>query len=139
MGPKGTTIQSTKLKLICYWIVTIVVATELLVGGVWDLTQRADAVQVVTHIGYPAYVLTILGFWKLLAVIAWIVPGYPTLKEWAYAGVFFELTGAAASHVLRGNPSEAILPLILAALSMASWALRPSSRRFVMPPSIPSN
>lgn len=120
-----------KVKLICYWAATIIAAAELLVGAEWDLTLRPDVVQLVTHLGYPTYVLIILGFWKLLAVVAWLVPGFPTLKEWAYAGVFFETTGAAASHIASGNKLlDAGWPLILAALGMASWALRPESRRF---------
>lgn len=122
-----------KLKLICYWVLTIAAAAELLVGAEWDLTRRPDVVHLVTHLGYPTYVLTILGFWKLLAVIAWLVPGFSRLKEWAYAGVFFETTGAAASHIASGNGlMDASWPLVLAALSMASWALRPQSRRFTV-------
>ncbi len=122
-----------KLKLLCYWAVTIIAAAELLVGAEWDLTHRPDVVQLVVHLGYPAYILTILGFWKLLAVIAWLVPGFPRLKEWAYAGVFFETTGAAASHIASGNHlMDAGGPLILAALGMASWALRPQSRSFTV-------
>jgi len=122
-----------KLKLISYWVLTITAAAELLVGAEWDLTHRPDVVQLVTHLGYPTYVLTILGFWKLLAVIAWLVPGFPGLKEWAYAGVFFETTGAAASHIASGNKlMDASWPLVLTALGMASWALRPQSRRFTV-------
>jgi hypothetical protein len=75
------------------------------------------------------YILTILGIWKLLAVLAWLVPGFPRLKEWAYPGVSFEMTGAATSHAARGdNFGSLIVPLIFAALTMASWALRPPSR-----------
>jgi hypothetical protein len=121
------------LKLISYWVLTVTASAELLVGAEWDLTRRPDVVQLVTHLGYPAYVLTILGLWKLLAVLAWLVPGFPRLKEWAYAGVFFETTGAAASHIASGNKlMDASWPLVLAALSMASWALRPQSRRFTL-------
>jgi hypothetical protein len=119
-----------KLKLICYWVVTGVAALELVVGAEWDLARRPDVVQLVTHLGYPAYLLNILGFWKLLAAVAWLVPGFPTLKEWAYAGVFFETTGAAASHIVSGNGVVAAAgPLILTALAIASWALRPQNRR----------
>jgi hypothetical protein len=120
-----------KPKLIGYWAVTIIAAAELLAGAEWDLTRRPDVVQLVTRLGYPGYVLMILGFWKVLAAIAWLVPGFPRLKEWAYAGVFFETTGAAASHMLSGNQLvDAVGPLILTALSTASWALRPQNRRF---------
>ena len=118
-----------KLKPICYWVFTLTAAAELLVGAEWDLTRRPDVVRLVTHLGYPTYILTILGFWKPLAVIAWLVPGFPRLEEWAYAGVFFETTGAAASHLASGNGStDAAGPLVLTALAMASWALRPQSR-----------
>jgi len=85
-------------------------------------------VDVVTHLGYPVYVLTILGCWKLLGGVALLVPRFPHLKEWAYAGIFFELTGAAASHAARGDWRELTAPLILAALTVASWALRPPNR-----------
>lgn len=119
-----------KAKLIGYWAVTIIAVAELLAGAEWDLSRRPDVVQLVTRLGYPTYVLMILGFWKVLAAIAWLVPGFPRLKEWAYAGVFFETTGAAASHILSGNQLiDAGGPVILAALGMASWALRPQSRR----------
>lgn len=120
-----------KIKTVCYWATTIPLAIELAVGGGWDIARRADAVLVVTHLGYPAYVLTILGFWKLLAVIALLLPGFGRLKEWAYAGAFFEMTGATASHVIyrdAGWQTQTILTVCLAALTVASWALRPPSR-----------
>lgn len=120
-----------KIKIVCYWATTILLAIELAVGGGWDIARRADAVLVVTHLGYPAYVLTILGFWKLLAVIALLLPGFGRLKEWAYAGAFFEMTGATASHVIyrdAGWQTQTILTVCLAALTVASWALRPPSR-----------
>jgi uncharacterized membrane protein YphA (DoxX/SURF4 family) len=117
-----------KTKVTGYWATTIPLALESLVGGEWDLTHRPYAVQMVTHLGYPAYFLTILGFWKLLAGIALLAPGFARLKEWAYAGVFFAMTGAAASHAARGDNSGLIVPLSFAALTVASWALRPQSR-----------
>jgi len=120
-----------KIKAISYWITTILLATELAVGGVWDMARRPDALLVVTHLSYPPYVLTILGFWKLLAVIALLLPGFKRLKEWAYAGAFFEMTGATASHVIyrdAGWQAQTILTVCLAALTVASWALRPPSR-----------
>ena len=120
-----------KIKIVCYWATTILLAIELAVGGGWDIARRPDALLVVTHLGYPAYVLTILGFWKLLAVIALLLPGFGRLKEWAYAGAFFEMTGATASHVIyrdAGWQTQTILTVCLAALTVASWALRPPSR-----------
>ena len=82
------------------------------------------------HLGYPAYFFTILGVWKLGAVIALVAPGLPRLKEWAYAGIFFNLTGAAASHAVVRDPlGNVMTPLIVLAIAMTSWALRPESRR----------
>ena len=115
-------------RVFCYWATTIPLALESLVGGEWDLTHRPYAVQVVMHLGYPAYFLTILGIWKVLAGIALLAPGFARLKEWAYAGVFFAMTGAAASHAARGDYSGLIVPLSFTALTIASWASRPQSR-----------
>ena len=117
-----------KSKVIGYWATTLPLALESLLGGEWDVTHRPYAVQVVTQLGYPAYFLTILGFWKLLAGIALLVPGFARVKEWAYAGVFFAMTGAAASHAASHDYSGLVVPLSLAALTVASWALRPQSR-----------
>jgi uncharacterized membrane protein YphA (DoxX/SURF4 family) len=81
------------------------------------------------HLGYPLYFMTILGIWKLLGGIALLVPRFPRLKEWAYAGIFFELTGAAASQAASGDSAAHIIwPIIFAGLTVASWALRPPSR-----------
>ena len=117
-----------KAKVILYWVVTSIAVLELLAGAQWDLTHRPEVVEEVTQLGYPVYLLTILGIWKGLAVLAWLVPGFPRLKEWAYAGVFFEMTGAAASHAAKGDFRGVIVPLVFTAFAMASWALRPQSR-----------
>jgi DoxX-like family len=83
-----------------------------------------------TDLGYPGYVALILGVWKLLGGVVVLAPGLPRLKEWAYAGMIFDLTGAAASHAAVGDPAVNIAtPLIIAVIVMASWALRPASRR----------
>jgi len=114
---------------------TTLIALETLAGGVTDLVHGRTmlvsgplVVDVVMHLGYPVYLLAILGVWKVLGGITLLLPRFPRLKEWAYAGIFFELTGAAASHAARGNRSELTAPLILAALTVASWALRPPNR-----------
>ena len=121
-----------KPKLIGYWAVTIIAAAELLAGAEWDLTRRPDVVQLVTRLGYPGYVLMILGFWKVLGAIAILAPGFPRLKEWAYAGIFFDLTGAAVSCAWVGGYGaygfHVIAPLFIAGFTVASWALRPESR-----------
>jgi hypothetical protein len=107
-----------KTKVMGYWATTIPVALELLVGGVWDLAYRPDVVEVMKHLGYPLYLLTILGLWKLLAVIALLAPGFSRLKEWTYAGIAFELSGAAISQAVRGHSSDLVIPVILLALSL---------------------
>ncbi|MGA7521532.1 MAG: DoxX family protein [Acidobacteriaceae bacterium] len=118
-----------RARMIGYWVVTGLLAAELLTGGIWDVARIHHVVEVVTQIGYPAYVLTILGVWKLLAVPALLAPRLPLLKEWAYAGVFFEMTGAAVSHMACGGGPEVIVTLVTAALAVISWWLRPASRR----------
>ena len=125
-----------KARPIAYWAATAIIAGETLAGGVTDLIQGRESVvagrpvvDVVTQLGYPVYVLKILGVLKLAGAAVLFAPRLPRLKEWAYAGVMFELTGAAASHVLRGNgPGDVITCLVLAAFALASWALRPPSR-----------
>src|SRR5258708_35355896 len=130
--------MTRKTKVIGYWATTTVIALELLAGGVTDLVHGGTdvvagqpVVEVLAHLGYPAYLLTILGLWKLPAGIALLAPGFPRLKEWAYAGAFFVYTGAAASGVVRGRNDPGTLiwgPLIFAVLTIASWALRPQRR-----------
>jgi hypothetical protein len=145
MNKKGTSKMATlllkedallKLKGIGYWATTIIVALELLAGGVTDLIHGPallfvgePVVPVLAQLGYPVYLLTILGLWKLLGAIALLMPRFPRLKEWAYAGTFFEMTGAAASWAVRGGGmGDLIWPLAFAVLTLASWALRPPGR-----------
>jgi len=123
-------------KTIVYWAVTVLIALETLVGGVTDLLHGnailvagPPVADIVTHLGYPLYFLRIIGVWKLLGGIVLLIPGYPRLKEWAYAGIFFELSGAAASWVMHEhNMREAVAPVILAVIALVSWALRPQHR-----------
>lgn len=123
------------LKQILYWTTTSFIALETFAGGLIDLTHGRPnfvsgptVVEAVTSLGYPVYVLGILGIWKIPGAIVLAVPGLPRLKEWAYAGIVFELTGAAASQAVRGHTSDIIAPLALLTLALASWALRPPSR-----------
>lgn len=118
-----------KAKLIGYWATTAIVAFVLLVGGVMDLMRPRDAVELIVHLGYPMYFMTIIGVWKVLGAIALLVPRYPRLKEWAYAGIIFDFTGALASHASRGDGADRMIPpIVLALVAVASWALRPQSR-----------
>jgi uncharacterized membrane protein YphA (DoxX/SURF4 family) len=114
-----------------YWVTTVLLALELVVGGVWDVWRMPQVRVVIDRLGYPAYFLVILGVWKLLGAVALIVPRFPLLKEWAYAGVVFNLTGALASNVVSGvTDTGALVYLVLMmGVTATSWALRPASRR----------
>jgi uncharacterized membrane protein YphA (DoxX/SURF4 family) len=118
-----------KMKTIGYWVTTAIIAFVLLSGGAAELAHRRETVEGMAHLGYPLYFTLILGVWKVLGGIALLAPRFPRLKEWAYAGAFFDLTGAAVSHAASGDDmAHLIWPLVFAALTMASWALRPQSR-----------
>jgi hypothetical protein len=125
--------MTTKAKSIAYWTTTILVALPIGSGGVGQMWQyHVDPHGVVPVLGYPMYFFGILGFWKALGAVAIVAPRLPRLKEWAYAGIFFDLTGAAASCAAVGGYGvyafHVLAPLILAGLTVASWALRPKSR-----------
>jgi hypothetical protein len=111
-----------------YWIVTLLLCAELLTGGTWDLLRTSYVVGIMNRLGYPLYVLTIIGLWKILVVPALLAAGLPRLKEWAYAGIFFDMSGAVISHAARGESSAVIAPLLIAVFAMVSWKLRPQSR-----------
>jgi hypothetical protein len=84
----------------------------------------------IQHLGYPVYFLTILGVWKILGVVALLIPRFPLLKEWAYAGFFFAMTGAVFSHIAVGDPLKELFPsLLLVILTVASWYFRPADRK----------
>ena len=118
-----------KIKGIAYWVTTAMLAFGLLSGGAAQLAHQRETVTGIVHLGYPVYFITMIGFWKVLGAIALLAPRFPRLKEWAYAGTFFDLTGAAASHAACGDAAwHIIVTLMFAALAVASWALRPPSR-----------
>ncbi|HEX4156762.1 MAG TPA: DoxX family protein [Acidobacteriaceae bacterium] len=125
--------MTEKSKNITYWITTGLVAFFIGTGGIGQLWQFAHNPHgVVPILRYPLYFFAILGVWKVLGTIAILVPRYPRLKEWAYAGIFFDLTGAVASIAACGvygaYAFHIIAPLVIAGLTVASWALRPPSR-----------
>lgn len=121
--------MSTRARSIAYWITTALVALSMS-GGIAQLARVPGVVDgFVRVLGYPPYFVSILGFWKVAGAIAILAPGFPRLKEWAYAGIFFDLTGAAASSAaVGGSAFHIIAPLVGAVLAVASWALRPKSR-----------
>ncbi len=119
-----------KRRNIPYLVSTALVVLAFVFGGVMDLMGGPDMVAAMEHLGYPEYLLVVLGVWKVLGAAAIAAPGLPRLKEWAYAGMMFDLTGAAVSHAAVGDPvSNVLVPLLLLALVLTSWARRPESRR----------
>ena len=113
-----------------YWIATGLLGAGFLMSGLMDLTHGGPIDQVMTHLGYPLHVATLLGIWKILGALAIVAPGVPRLKEWAYAGVAFDLSGAVWSHIAVGDgPSEWMAPVLLLAIAFTSWALRPADRK----------
>jgi uncharacterized membrane protein YphA (DoxX/SURF4 family) len=122
--------KNETIKNIAYWTATVLGPTSFVIGGALSLSQSDQVVSGLNHLGYPAYFATILGVWKLLGAIAITAPGLPRLKEWAYAGFVFDLTAAAISHASVGDTTgDIVAPLVFLALVLASWALRPASRR----------
>lgn len=114
-----------------YWVSTALVAFAFLSGGAAHLVRAPQVVEGIgTHLGYPVYFIVLLGAWKLLGGLVVLLPGLRLAKEWAYAGMVFDLTGATASHVAVGDDARhVVVPLVIAALVVASWALRPEGRR----------
>jgi DoxX-like family len=122
----------TKRNKIIYWIATIWLALGMVSTGAVQLLQAkegAGGLDSLTHLGYPVYILTILGVWKILGVVAILIPKFPLLKEWAYAGFFFVMSGAIFSHLAVGDPGKEFFgPGLLLILTLLSWYYRPASR-----------
>ena len=123
----------TKRNKIIYWIATIWLALGMVATGTGQLVKMKagqGGVEMITHLGYPVYLLTLLGVWKILGVIAVLIPKFPLLKEWAYAGIFFVMSGAIFSHIATGDPISALFPsLLLLILTVVSWYFRPADRK----------
>jgi uncharacterized membrane protein YphA (DoxX/SURF4 family) len=123
----------TKRNKIIYWISTIWLALGMLATGAGQLIKMKagqGGVEMITHLGDPVYLLTLLGVWKILGVVAVLIPKFPLLKEWAYAGIFFVMSGAIFSHIATGDPMSALFPsLLLLILTVVSWYFRPADRK----------
>ncbi len=130
----------SKRNKIIYWIATVWLSLGMLATGIQQLLKvqsegavAPPGVYGIKELGYPVYFLTILGVWKILGVIALLIPKFPLLKEWAYAGFFFLTTGAIFSHFATGNSVNEIFPsLLLLALTVVSWYFRPANRKLVL-------
>lgn len=122
----------SKTKKIIYWIATIWLALGMISTGIVQLLKMDQDVDRMHDLGYPIYLLTILGVWKILGVIVILLPKMPLVKEWAYAGFFFAMSGAAISHIVVGSPASEIFPsLLLLVLTVLSWYFRPESRKLL--------
>lgn len=121
-----------KRNKIIYWVVTVFLSIGMLAGGIQQMLQIGGYNEIITKLHYPLYVLSILGVWKILGVIAILIPKFPLLKEWAYAGFFFAMSGAAISHFAVGQSfTEALPALVLLAVTVLSWYFRPSDRKII--------
>jgi hypothetical protein len=119
-----------KRKLIAYWICTVVIALCIGLGGVAQVLRLPQNVEGMTALGYPLHFIVLLGVWKVLGALTLVVPGLRLVKEWAYAGIFIDLSGAVVASVANaGAAFHVIAPLVLIGILAASWALRPESRR----------
>jgi uncharacterized membrane protein YphA (DoxX/SURF4 family) len=115
---------------IIYWIVTVWLSLGMLSAGIVQLMKMDAEVDMMNHLGYPTYLLTILGVSKILGVAAILVPRFPLMKEWAYAGFFFTAAGAVISHLAVGDSfGDFFPPLLLLILTVASWYFRPEDRK----------
>ena len=123
----------TKRNKIIYWIATIWLSLGMLSTGIVQLLKTEDEVAMMTRLGYPIYFLTIIGIWKILGVVAILIPKFPLLKEWAYAGFFFAMSGAIISHLMVGDEAKEIFgPTLLLLLTVVSWYFRPAERKLIL-------
>ena len=122
----------TKRNKIIYWVATLWLSLGMVSTGIVQLIKIEEEVDMMSRLGYPIYFLTILGVWKILGTVAVLIPKYPLLKEWAYAGFFFAMSGAIISHVASGDEAKELFgPTLLLVLTVLSWYFRPADRKLV--------
>lgn len=129
----------TRRNKIIYWVATLWLSSGMFASGILQLSKaKAEGsvappgVEGITYLGYPVYFLTILGIWKILGVVALLVPKFPLVKEWAYAGFFFAMSGAVFSHIASGSSANELFPsLLLLTLTIVSWYFRPPNRKII--------
>ena len=123
---------TTKRNKIIYWIATIWLSLGMISTGMVQLFKMEEEVNKMTQLGYSDYVLTILGIWKILGVIAILIPKFPLLKEWAYAAFFFAMSGTLFSHAASADGAkESFGPALLLILTVVSWYFRPLERKLI--------
>lgn len=119
-----------KRNKIIYWVATLWLSLGMLSTGIVQLIKMEEEVDMMEHLGYPVYLLSILGIWKILGVVAILLPKYPLVKEWAYAGFLFLMSGAIISHLFVGDPGKDFFgPSLLLILTLVSWYFRPEGRK----------
>lgn len=119
---------------IIYWIATGWLSLGMLSTGIVQLLQIEEEIQLMDNLGYPIYLLPLLGVWKILGVIAVLLPKSPLIKEWAYAGFFFAMTGAIVSHLSVGDEAITLFgPTLLIILTIVSWYFRPATKKIISP------
>ncbi|MEZ4804732.1 MAG: DoxX family protein [Bacteroidia bacterium] len=120
----------TKRNKIIYWISTALLSFGMLGSGISQILHLEEMKELIAHVGYPMYFMYIIGIWKILGVIAILIPKYPLLKEWAYAGFFFVMSGALISHLFMGDSGSAVFgPLFQTIFVVLSWYFRPEDRK----------
>ena len=117
---------------IIYWTSTILLSAGMFFGGMAQLFRMDENVEGILHVGYPVYFMSLLGIWKIFGVIVILLPKLPLIKEWAYAGFFFAMTGAVISHIAVGDHfSQFIAPIIFILLIITSWHFRPTNKKLL--------
>lgn len=119
-----------KRNKIIYWIATVWLSLGMASTGIVQIIKMKEETEMMTHLGYPLYFLTIIGVWKILGVIAVLAPKFPLIKEWAYAGFFFVASGALFSHIASADSAKEFFgPILLLILTVVSWYFRPADRK----------
>jgi uncharacterized membrane protein YphA (DoxX/SURF4 family) len=122
----------TKTNKIVYWIATIWLALGMTSTGIVQFIKMKEEAAMMAHLGYPLYMLTLLGVWKILGAVAVLIPKFPLVKEWAYAGFFFVMSGAVFSHLAVGDDAKDFFgPVLLLVLTFVSWYFRPADRKII--------
>lgn len=122
----------TKRNKIIYWVATLWLSLGMTATGIVQVIKMKEEVDMMHHLGYPIYFLTLLGIWKILGVIAVLIPKFTLLKEWAYAGFFFAMSGAVFSHLASGDEVITLFgPVLLLILTIVSWYFRPLERKLI--------
>ncbi len=117
---------------IIYWVATLWLALGMTSTAIVQLLQTKNETDMMAHLGYPRYFLILLGVWKIAGVITVLLPKFTLLKEWAYAGFFFAMSGAVVSHLVVGDGAVTFFgPALLIVLTITSWYLRPANRKII--------